>query len=73
MKEEATPMRPDAEKGFNRGFPEFFGMRVPVSISSKHTGGCNFGMRDGSVAYISDVINKNKFRDLIRGTAKEMP
>ena len=76
-------MRPDAEiiytdvaNGDSCIFRDFVGRSpgTPVSISGHHnSGGCNFGLRDGSVMFISNTIDKYKFRDLVRGTAKEMP
>ncbi len=45
----------------------------PGSVGSRHTGGANFGMRNGAVPFLSETINAEVFRNLIRGTAKERP
>lgn len=42
-------------------------------ISSGHTGGCNFAMRDGGVTFISETMKPDDLAKLVRGTAKERP
>jgi len=44
-----------------------------TQISNNHTGGANIGLRDGSVAFISEMEPPAFFGELVRGTAKEKP
>ena len=44
-----------------------------ASAGSKHTGGCNVALRDGSVAFISNTIDPDHFIELVRGTGKGLP
>ena len=74
MQPDAEMSQADAEKGVNREFSSWSsGSGAPVPVSSNHTGGCNFVLRDGGVTFVSDTIDAGLFRDLVRGTAKERP
>ena len=46
-----------------------------ASAGSKHTGGCNVALRDGSMMFIFEVVGlkPDHFIELVRGTAKELP
>ena len=70
----------DAENGVNREFLTLDNTEMsssvssaPVPISSNHSGGVNFGLRDGGITFISDTIDRNVFRKAIRGEAEERP
>ena len=46
---------------------------ITTTISSHHTGGANFGLRDGGVTFISETLAADVFAELICGTTKERP
>lgn len=56
-----------AEQGINR--PDGGGM----SIGSQHPGGANFGLRDGSVNFLSETIDAEQFKALLHGTGDKVP
>jgi len=80
MQPDAEIAQADAENGVNREFwtPGSTEMSshvssAPVPISSNHSGGVNFGLRDGGITFISDTIDRNVFCKAIRGEAEERP
>ena len=78
MLPDAEILQAEAETGVNYEFGNptaMFGggSATAVPISSNHTGGCNFGLRDGGVMFISNTIEEGKFRKFIRGEAEEYP
>jgi len=66
-------MRPDAEITKALADLGIGSRRNTAPISSNHTGGCNFGLLDGAVTFISETIEETVFQGLVRGTAKERP
>ena len=75
MRPDAEILQADAEFDVDNKFGITFGSSnsAPTPISSNHSGGANFGLRDGGVAFISNTIERSILCDLIRGTAKERP
>jgi len=66
-------MQPDAEISQADAELGISSRSSSTPISSNHTGGCNFALRDGSVEFISETIAPELFRELVQGTAKEKP
>ena len=66
-KEGVCWMRPDAE--ITQHAAETDGInKTATSIGSNHTGGANFGMRNGSVYFLTDTMTPSRFNDFVRGT-----
>ena len=60
-------MQPDAE--ITQHAAETDGInKTATSFGSNHTGGANFGLRDGGVNFLTETMNPNQLNDLIRGT-----
>ncbi len=45
----------------------------PGGIGSHHPGGANFGLRSGAARFISETIDGEQFRQLLRGETDELP
>ena len=84
MRPNAEISQTDAESGIGSsrrisGIPIHGGpityksVATTTTIRSNHSGGCNFGLLDGGVTFISETIANETFVDLVRGTAKERP
>ena len=71
MQPDAEIAQADAETGVYSEFNVV--SRPPEPISSNHSGGVNFGLRDGGITFISESIDRNFFRKAIRGEAEERP
>ncbi|MCL2624279.1 MAG: DUF1559 domain-containing protein, partial [Planctomycetaceae bacterium] len=66
-------MQPDAEISQTDAELGISGRSTHAPIGSNHTGGANFALRNGSIAFISETVKQDAFVDLVRGTAEERP
>ena len=68
-KEGVCWMRPDAEISQQAAESDLIN-GSDTSIGSKHTGGVNIALRDGSAGFMSETVSQDGFRELLRGSDK---
>ncbi len=60
----------DADAGININRHPNSRRKLANGIAGPHSGGANFGFRDGAVRYLSETMDLGEFRKALRGTDK---